>query len=86
MKALLVIMLLVTTSAYADDVLVLRKGVRFNHIRHQGERVGVCAVCHEQQAGMITNFGQRWAHKNCIGCHDLYHEGPTVCGGCHTRV
>lgn len=86
MKVLIVLLLLITTSACAADIMVFRKGVRFNHTRHQEERVGICAVCHEQHAGKIDAFGRGWAHKNCVGCHDLYNEGPTVCGGCHTRV
>jgi hypothetical protein len=85
MKAMLVIMLLVTTSAFAGDMMAFRKSVKFNHARHQEERVGICAVCHEQQVGLIANFGSGWAHKNCVGCHDLYQEGPTKCGGCHLR-
>lgn len=83
MKALLVFLLL-TTSAFAEDVLVFRKGVEFNHVKHQTERVGICAVCHEQQSGKIAHFGKHWAHKNCIACHDLYKEGPTRCTGCHS--
>lgn len=84
MKTLLAILLLTTTSALADDVMVFRKGVEFNHAKHQTERVGICAVCHAQQVGKIPHFGKRWAHKNCIDCHDLYKEGPTGCGGCHS--
>lgn len=84
MKAMFVFLFLVTTSAYAGDFLVFRKGVKFNHVKHQSERVGICSVCHEQQPGKIANFGKDWAHKNCVDCHDLYKEGPTGCGGCHT--
>jgi hypothetical protein len=86
MKTLLVFVLLVATSAYAGDVMVFRKGVEFNHVKHQSERVGICAVCHVRENGKIANFGKRWAHKNCIDCHDLYKEGPTGCGGCHSMA
>ena len=86
MKVVLLCMVLTATSAFAGDILVFRKGVEFNHVKHQTERVGICAVCHEQQIGKIADFGKRWAHKNCVDCHDLYKEGPTNCGGCHTLV
>jgi len=86
MKALLVVMVLASTSAFAGDIMVFRKGVEFNHVKHQTERVGICAVCHVQNLGKIVHFGKGWAHKNCIDCHDLYREGPTECTGCHSMA
>jgi cytochrome c553 len=88
MKKLLIILLLVSTSAFAGEIIALRKGVSFDHDKHQTEWVGICGVCHgqQQQIGKIENFGKQWAHKNCIDCHDLYKEGPTGCNGCHSMV
>lgn len=84
-KALLIIIVMTATSAFAGDILVFRKGVRFDHHKHQSEKVGICSVCHELQPGKIADFDKAWAHRYCVECHDLYKEGPTGCGGCHTR-
>ena len=86
MKTMFIFMLMVTTSAFAGDNMVFRKGVNFNHLKHQEENVGICLVCHVSQVGKIADFGKAWAHKNCVGCHDLYNKGPTGCSGCHHLV
>ena len=86
MKTLLVLLLLLSTTVYAEEILNLKKGVEFNHEKHSTDWVGICNVCHFREEGKIANFGKRWAHKNCIDCHDLYKKGPTGCQGCHTMV
>ena len=83
MKILLILMLLISTTAFAGGVIDFKKGVEFDHEKHSSDWVGICAVCHEQEQWKIANFGKRWAHKNCIDCHDLYKQGPTACHGCH---
>ena len=83
MRKLIIIVVLSVSNAFASDIITLKHGVEFDHWGHQTERVGVCKVCHEQAPGKIAGFGRSWAHKNCIGCHDLYQAGPRRCGGCH---
>lgn len=84
MRKLLLVLLLVASQSQAADVIKFRKGVAFDHHSHQADKVGICAVCHEKNPGKISGFGKKWAHKYCIECHDLYKEGPTGCGGCHS--
>lgn len=84
MKVLILLMSLIATTACADDILILKNGMKFNHTKHQTEKVGICSACHEKEPGKITGFGKEWAHKNCIECHDTFKEGPTDCKGCHT--
>lgn len=86
MKKLLTLLLLLSTSAFAGEIIAMRKGVDFDHERHKTEWVGKCDICHGDQTGKIDNFGKRWAHRNCIDCHDLFKAGPTSCGGCHSMV
>ena len=81
---ILLISVMVSTSYAADDVLLFKNGMKFNHAIHQTEKVGICTACHEKEPGKITGFGIEWAHKNCIECHDTFKEGPIVCSGCHT--
>lgn len=85
MKVLLLLVLMMATTAFAaDDVLLFKNGMKFNHALHQTEKVGICSACHEQEPGKIVGFGKEWSHKNCIECHDIFKEGPTNCRGCHT--
>jgi len=86
MKTLLALILFISTNSFAGEVFNFKKGVEFNHEKHRSESVGICAVCHDQGNGQIAGFGKRWAHRNCIDCHDLYKKGPTGCHGCHTMV
>lgn len=72
------------TAAFADDILLFKNGMKFNHTIHQTEKVGICSACHDQEPGKIAGFGKEWSHKNCIECHDIFKEGPTDCRGCHT--
>ena len=84
MNVLLLIMLLISSTSYAEDILVFKNGMKFNHTMHQTEKVGICSACHDQEpAGKITGFGKEWSHINCIECHDVFKEGPTDCKGCH---
>lgn len=84
MKVLLLLILMTTTTAFANEILVLKNGINFNHTKHQTEKVGLCSACHEQEPGKIAGFGKEWSHKICIECHDIFKEGPTDCRGCHT--
>jgi hypothetical protein len=90
MKTLTIIALFLAVNAYAagEDILKLKRGVVFNHIGHQTEKVGLCSACHvetEGTPGKIPGFGKEWAHKTCIECHDIFEKGPTKCDGCHTK-
>lgn len=69
-------------SAFAADVIEMKKNVKFNHKAHQGY-VSDCKKCHEKGAGKIEGFGKDWAHKNCKGCHTDMKKGPTSCKECH---
>lgn len=86
MKVSLLLMLMITTTAFAGDVLIFKNGVKFPHIKHQTRTGGVCTACHEQGPGKIAGFGKEWAHKFCIDCHDTFEEGPTKCAGCHAQT
>jgi hypothetical protein len=83
MKRVVIILALLSQNAVAEDVIILRHDVDFNHQSHKTEWVGKCEVCHDRKPGKIAGFGKTWAHKYCIDCHDLYQEGPRKCGGCH---
>ena len=70
-------------TAFAGDVIELKKGVKFNHKAHQ-TTVGDCTKCHAKAAGgKIEGFGKDWAHKTCKGCHSDMKKGPTSCKDCH---
>jgi hypothetical protein len=69
-------------TAFAADVIEMKKGVKFNHKAHQAT-AGDCKKCHEQAPGKIAGFGKDWAHKNCKGCHADMKKGPTSCKECH---
>ena len=71
-----------TGSAFAADVIEMKKGVTFNHKAHI-EAVKDCKKCHEKGPGKIEGFGKEWAHKNCKGCHVEMKKGPTSCKQCH---
>ena len=87
MKMLVVVLGLLAANSSADDILLLKHGVEFNHKLHQTEKVGICSVCHEESVGKIDGFGKEWAHRRCINCHDLHNEGrPANCGGCHKTI
>ena len=86
MKVLVVLIIMSATTAFAaDEILLLKNGMTFNHTIHQTEKVGICSACHDQEPPVrIPDFGKEWSHKNCIECHDIFKEGPTECRGCHT--
>ena len=69
-------------TAFAGDVLDLKKGVKFPHKKHQ-ELLKNCTKCHEKAPGKIEGFGKDWAHKTCKGCHTDMKKGPTSCKECH---
>lgn len=87
MKMFVVVLGLLAANSTADEILLLKHGVEFNHKLHQAEKVGICSVCHEESVGKIKGFGREWAHRRCINCHDLHNEGrPANCGGCHKTI
>lgn len=69
-------------TAFAADVLDLKKGVKFPHKKHQQVLMD-CKKCHEKGPGKIADFGKEWAHKTCKGCHTDMKKGPTSCKECH---
>ena len=70
-------------SAFAADMIEMKKGVKFNHKAHS-DAVKDCKKCHEKAAGKIEGFGKDWAHKNCKGCHEEKKIGQDAkCKFCH---
>jgi hypothetical protein len=70
-------------TAFAADVIEMKKGVTFKHKAHQ-EAVKDCTKCHTTAAGgKIEGFGKDFAHKSCKGCHSEGKKGPTSCKECH---
>jgi len=85
MKKTVIIMLALAAfagTAFAADVMELKKGVKFNHKAHQ-ESLKDCTKCHANGPGKIADFGKDWAHKTCKGCHTEGKKGPTSCKECH---
>lgn len=80
---IMVAMVAFAGSAFAADVMDLKKGVKFTHKAHQTALAGDCKKCHEKAPGKIEGFGKDWAHKNCKGCHVEMKKGPTSCKECH---
>ena len=72
-------------TAFAADVIELKKGVTFKHKAHQ-EALKDCTKCHSTAAGgKIEGFGKDFAHKTCKGCHTDGKKGPTSCKECHKQ-
>jgi len=73
-------------SAFAADVIELKKGVSFKHKAHV-EALKDCKKCHEKaEGGKIEGFGKDYAHKKgCKDCHTDMKKGPTKCKDCHTK-
>jgi len=70
-------------TAFAADVIEMKKGVTFKHKAHV-EAVNDCTKCHTTAAGgKIEGFGKDFAHKSCKGCHAEGKKGPTACKECH---
>jgi len=70
-------------SAFAADIIEMKKGVKFNHKAHQ-ELLKDCTKCHSTAAGgKIEGFGKDIAHNVCKGCHTEGKKGPTSCKECH---
>ena len=86
MKKVIVLISLVAFagSAFAADVMELKRGVKFNHKAHQ-EMLKDCKKCHEKAPGKIEGFGKDFAHKTCKGCHTEGKKGPTSCKDCHKQ-
>jgi hypothetical protein len=88
MKKMIVIALTVTAfagSAFAADVIEMKKGTSFKHKAH-ADVLKDCKKCHEKiEGGKIAGFGKDVAHKTCKECHVEMKKGPTNCKGCHTK-
>jgi len=89
MKKRIFVLLAVTVfagSAFASDMIEMKKGVTFNHKAHS-EALKDCKKCHEKaEGGKIEGFGKDLAHKKaCKECHSEMKKGPTSCKGCHTK-
>jgi hypothetical protein len=88
MKKMMLALLAVTIfagSAFATDVIEMKKGVTFKHKAH-AEVLKECTKCHEKaEGGKITGFGKDSAHKKCKECHSEMKKGPTTCKGCHSK-
>ena len=89
MKKMIVALLTVTVfagTAFAADVMEMKKGVTFNHKAH-AEALKDCKKCHEKaEGGKIEGFGKDVAHKKaCKECHVEMKKGPVSCKGCHTK-
>jgi len=66
------------------DIFYTKHGVVFNHKLHREVLKIGCTVCHEELNSPIKNFGEKWAHKVCIGCHaGTSGRAPSNCNGCH---
>jgi hypothetical protein len=73
-------------TAFAADVVEMKKGVSFKHKVH-AEALKDCTKCHAKaEGGKIEGFGKDYAHKKgCKDCHTELKKGPTGCKGCHTK-
>lgn len=72
-------------TAFAGDIIEMKKDVKFNHKAHQ-TAVGDCKKCHKGAPGKIEGFGKDMAHKDaCKGCHVEMKKGPTSCKDCHKK-
>lgn len=79
----LIAMVAFAGTAFAGDVIEMKKGVKFNHKAHQ-ELLKDCKKCHQKGDGKIEGFGKDLAHKDgCKGCHVEMKKGPTSCKECH---
>ena len=89
MKKMIIAVLATTVfagTAFAADVVEMKKGVSFKHKAH-AEAVNDCTKCHDKaDGGKIAGFGKDSAHKKaCKDCHTEMKKGPTNCKGCHTK-
>lgn len=89
MKKTIIAIMAVTVfagSAFASDVIEMKKGISFNHKAH-AEALKDCTKCHDKaEGGKIAGFGKDLAHKQaCKTCHVEMKKGPTSCKGCHLK-
>lgn len=87
MKKMIIAVLALTafaSSAFAADVIEMKKGVSFKHKAHV-DMLKDCKKCHEKGPGKIAGFGKDFAHKTCKECHTEMKKGPTNCKGCHPK-
>jgi hypothetical protein len=89
-KWLLAALLLLTTSAFAEngpEVLKFKNGVTFPHRAHQNYLKSDCKNCHKKDAeiGKIPSFGKDVAHRMCRTCHAMKNAGPAACKDCHKK-
>ena len=89
MKKMIIAVLATTVfagTAFAADVVEMKKGVSFKHKVH-ADQIKDCTKCHDKaDGGKIADFGKDSAHKKaCKDCHTEMKKGPTNCKGCHTK-
>ena len=85
MKKIVVLFSLVAFAgtAFAADVIEMKKGVKFDHKAHK-EALKDCTKCHAKpEGGKIEGFGKELAHNTCKKCHADEKKGPTSCKECH---
>lgn len=83
----IILCFLLTTPIQAADVITFGSAsqVVFTHKEHQKD-LGGCTECHgAKDPGPIAQFGEKWAHATCLGCHSENKAGPVECSGCHTQ-
>ena len=72
-------------SAFAADVITMKKDVSFKHKAH-ADSLKDCKKCHEKaEGGKIPGFGKDLAHKKgCKDCH-IEMKVPSTCTTCHPK-
>jgi hypothetical protein len=71
----------------ASNVITFGKdfSIVFPHKQHQSIYTE-CTECHGAvEPGQIAQFGEKWAHKTCAGCHSENKAGPVECSECHPQ-
>ncbi len=82
-----ILCIVLTTPIQASSVITFGKDsqVVFPHKQHK-QNLGGCTDCHGAKGpGPIAQFGEKWAHTTCVGCHSENKAGPVECSGCHTQ-
>lgn len=85
--ACFILCFLLTDPLHADDEISIQRAslAQFPHKQHQ-TTLGGCTDCHGSKGpGPIAEFGEKWAHDTCAGCHRENKTGPEECSGCHVQ-
>ncbi len=86
LTSFIICLLLTARIGTADEIPLGRASLTvFPHKQHQ-KNLGGCTECHgAKEPGPIVQFGEKWAHSTCTGCHSENKAGPVECSGCHTQ-